>query len=172
MSGAVAGGLLRTPETMPAAPLRGQLLQQGLGLLQVERVEAFGEPAVYWREKIARFGPPALLAPQTGEAHRGAQLIGLRLLPARDTDRLFESVLALIKPVEAGQRDAFQAMKIRIPLTMARLLLGTQPVSRRYKSPPLFALTYQRIGQPGQAVASQPRRAGPAGKPLAQTNDS
>jgi len=30
-----------------------QLVEQSLGLLQVERVEAFGEPAVDWSETIA-----------------------------------------------------------------------------------------------------------------------
>jgi hypothetical protein len=37
---------------------RGQLLQQRLGLLQVNRVEAFGEPAVDRGEKIAGFAAP------------------------------------------------------------------------------------------------------------------
>jgi hypothetical protein len=36
-----------------------QLVQQRLGLLQIERVEAFGEPAVDRREKIARLIPLA-----------------------------------------------------------------------------------------------------------------
>ena len=41
----------------------GELLQARLGLLQVERVEAFGEPAVDRGEKIAGLTPPALVAP-------------------------------------------------------------------------------------------------------------
>ena len=39
-----------------------QLIQQGLGLLQIERVEAFGEPAVDRSEKIAGLIPLALIA--------------------------------------------------------------------------------------------------------------
>jgi hypothetical protein len=45
--------------------------------LQDRRVEAFGEPAVYWREKITGFGAFALVAPQAGEAGGGKWRIGL-----------------------------------------------------------------------------------------------
>ena len=38
---------------------RGQLLQQGLGLLQIKRVEAFGEPAVDRSEKVTGLIPLA-----------------------------------------------------------------------------------------------------------------
>ena len=40
-----------------------QLVEQRLGLLQIERVESLGEPAVDWREQSACFGAPALFAP-------------------------------------------------------------------------------------------------------------
>jgi hypothetical protein len=39
------------------------LVEQGLGLFQVERLEAFGEPAVDWREEIAGLPRLALIAP-------------------------------------------------------------------------------------------------------------
>jgi len=39
-----------------------QLVQQGLGLFQIERVEAFGEPAVDRSEKLAGRIPLALIA--------------------------------------------------------------------------------------------------------------
>jgi dephospho-CoA kinase len=39
-----------------------QLVEQGLGLLQIKRVEAFAEPAVDWSEQVARLGLPALIA--------------------------------------------------------------------------------------------------------------
>jgi hypothetical protein len=48
-----------------------QLIKQRLRLFQVERVEAFGEPAVDRREKIASFLPFALIAPEPRHAHRG-----------------------------------------------------------------------------------------------------
>ena len=57
-----------------------QLIEQRLGLLQIERVEAFGEPAVDRSEKIAGLIPLALIAPEPRHAHRGAQFPGLCLL--------------------------------------------------------------------------------------------
>ena len=92
-----------------------QLVEQRLCLFQIGGVEALGEPAVDRSEQIARFGSPALFAPQPGEARRGAQFIGLRLLPSRDAQCLFEGALALFEPVETEERDAFEAMKLRLP---------------------------------------------------------
>ena len=51
-----------------------QFLQQSLGVLQIRRVEAFGEPVVNLCERLTRFGCLALLSPLSREAHRGAQL--------------------------------------------------------------------------------------------------
>ena len=51
--------------------------EQRLGLLQVERVEAFGEPAVDRREKIAGLLPLPLIAPEARQARRRPQLPGL-----------------------------------------------------------------------------------------------
>ena len=48
-----------------------QLVEQRLGLFQVERVEALREPAVDRREKLASLIPLALVAPPS----RGAKLI-------------------------------------------------------------------------------------------------
>ena len=45
-----------------------QLTEQSLGFLQVERVEAFGEPAVDRSEKSASFIPLALIAPAAAAA--------------------------------------------------------------------------------------------------------
>jgi hypothetical protein len=49
-----------------------QLIEQRLSLLQIEGVEAFGEPAVDRSEKVASFVPLALIAPETRHAHCGA----------------------------------------------------------------------------------------------------
>ena len=43
---------------------RRQLVKQRLGFFQIERVEAFGEPAVDWSEKIAGLVPLPLIAPE------------------------------------------------------------------------------------------------------------
>jgi hypothetical protein len=48
-----------------------QLLQQRLHLLQIERVEALGELAIDWSEKIAGLIPLALTA--SDHTHRRAQ---------------------------------------------------------------------------------------------------
>ena len=53
------------------ALLSCQFVEQGLGLLQIERIEPFGEPAVDRREKIAGLIPFALVAPEPRHAHRG-----------------------------------------------------------------------------------------------------
>jgi len=50
-----------------------QLVEQSLGLLQIERVEAFGEPAVDRSEEIVGLLPLALIAPEPRHAHRRAQ---------------------------------------------------------------------------------------------------
>jgi enoyl-CoA hydratase/carnithine racemase len=50
-----------------------QLVEQSLGLLEIARVEAFGEPVVDRREKIAGLIALALTAPETRHAHRRAQ---------------------------------------------------------------------------------------------------
>ena len=47
-----------------------QLVEQRLRLLQIERVEAFGEPAVDWSEKSEGFSLLALIAPEPRRAHR------------------------------------------------------------------------------------------------------
>ena len=65
-----------TPPTMPS-------------LLQIERVKAFGEPAVDRSEKIAGLIPLALIAPEPRNAHCGAEFPGLCLLRARDRQLVF-----------------------------------------------------------------------------------
>ena len=57
-----------------------QLVEQRLGLLQIERVEAFGKLVLDWREKIAGLIPLALVAPEPRHPRRRAQFP--RLLPA------------------------------------------------------------------------------------------
>jgi hypothetical protein len=51
-----------------------EFVEQRLGVLQVGRVEALGEPAIDRGEQVVRLGAPSLLGPESGEAGRGAQL--------------------------------------------------------------------------------------------------
>src|SRR5208282_6272725 len=67
-----------------------QLIEQRLGLLQIERIEAFGEPAIDRSEKIAGLIPLALIAFKSRHAHRRAQFPGLCLLRARNRERALE----------------------------------------------------------------------------------
>ena len=67
--------------------LQRQLVEQRLRLLQIERVEAFGEPAVDRSKQFARLLHLALIAPEVSEAHGRAELPGLGLLLTRDRKR-------------------------------------------------------------------------------------
>src|SRR5262252_10533533 len=57
-----------------------QRVQQRLRLLEVRRVKALGEPVVDWHQQLVGLRAFALLLPQAGEAHGGAQLQWFRLL--------------------------------------------------------------------------------------------
>ena len=48
--------------------LSGQRIEQGLRFFYILCVEALGKRAVEGREQVARLAPPALLAPEPGEA--------------------------------------------------------------------------------------------------------
>ena len=67
-----------------------QLVEQSLGLLQIERVEALGEPAVDRSEKIAGLIALALIALEPRHAHRRAQFPGLCLLLTCNRERVLE----------------------------------------------------------------------------------
>jgi hypothetical protein len=56
---------------LPVAGSR-QCVEQRLCLFEIGGVEAFGEPAVYGGEKVARFAVAALVSAEPGEAHGGA----------------------------------------------------------------------------------------------------
>jgi hypothetical protein len=57
---------------LPVAGSR-QFVDQSLRLFEIECVEAFGEPAVNRREKVASLGASPLVAQQAGKADGGAQ---------------------------------------------------------------------------------------------------
>src|SRR4029077_16912062 len=64
-----------------------QLIEQRLRFLQIECIEALGEPAVYRSEEIAGFALAALLPHQPRIARRGPQLPRFRLLFSRPVER-------------------------------------------------------------------------------------
>src|SRR5262249_53802748 len=68
---------------MPVVGSR-QFAEQRLRLFKVLCVEAFDEPAVDRREKVAGFGVATLVAAEPGEARGGAQFPELGLLLRSD----------------------------------------------------------------------------------------
>ena len=62
--------------------------EQSLRLLQIERLETLGEPAIDGGEQIADLILSTLIAPQPGHAHCGSEFPGLCLLLARDRRRV------------------------------------------------------------------------------------
>ena len=61
--------------------------KKGLGLFQIKRVEAFGEPTVDRTEQIVSLLMSALTTPQPGYAQSRPKVPGLCLLPSRDRKR-------------------------------------------------------------------------------------
>jgi hypothetical protein len=80
-----------------------QLAEQVLGLLQIERVEAFGEPAVDWRKKFAGLIPLALIAPESRHAHGRPQLPGLCLLLTRDGEGALKKLFCSFRIICIGK---------------------------------------------------------------------
>ena len=70
-----------------------QLVEQGLGFLQIERVEPLREPPVNLGQQFARLLHLALVAPEASEAHCGAEFPGFGLLLARDCESALEKGL-------------------------------------------------------------------------------
>src|SRR6516164_9371331 len=108
------------------------------------------------------FGSPPPFAPQPGKAHRGAQLVRLRLLRSRDAQRFLEGVFRVFESVETAERDASEAVKIRLPLAAARFFPRLQSLPGRGESRLVLALPRQGLRQAGKAVRAIPQRAEPA----------
>jgi hypothetical protein len=73
---ASAGGRIR----QEAFSSSRELVEQCLCFFQIGGVGALGEPAVNWRQQLARLDAPSLVAPQPRKARRGAQFERARLL--------------------------------------------------------------------------------------------
>jgi hypothetical protein len=110
------------------AKLSAQFLQQRLGLLQVGGVKALGEPAIDRRQQLVGFATFALLLPESGQAHGGAQLQRLRLLATGDIQGSLKPDFRLRLPCPClpQEQDAPEASAFR--LTPAVLLLLHQGV--------------------------------------------
>jgi hypothetical protein len=83
------------------------------GLLQVERIEAFGKATIDRGEKIVGLLSIALVAPEAGEAGGGAQLKALRPLLSRGGHGLPEAFLCYpIVSTSCFTKNAFVAQKL------------------------------------------------------------
>jgi len=67
-----------------------QLIEQGFGLFQIERVEAFSKPAVDRSKQFASLLRFPLITPEPRHTHCGALFPGLRLLLTRECERTSE----------------------------------------------------------------------------------
>ena len=76
--------------TVGVRVLRRQFLQQRLRVLQIERLEALRKPTINRSQQFARLPHLALVAPETREAHGGAQFPGFGLLLAGDGEGALE----------------------------------------------------------------------------------
>src|SRR5262249_6735381 len=85
----VFDALVARPWRWPAATRLAQLVEHCLRILEVGRVEAFGEPAVDRREQVMGFGTAALVAAELGEGDGGAQFPELGPLLLGDRQGLF-----------------------------------------------------------------------------------
>ena len=79
-----SGHLRKSPDGLTSS--RGQLVQQRLRLLQIERVKALIEPAVDRSQQFARLLHLALVTPEACEALR--EPISVLLALPRNGDRL------------------------------------------------------------------------------------
>src|SRR5262249_32711083 len=76
----------------------------------------------------------------------------------------------VLDPIETKERDAFDAMKFRLPPVLTRTVLGLQPFPRRGESCPMLALPRQRVGYAIKAIGTIPHRKA-AGQPLPEAGD-
>jgi len=123
----------------PAAGSR-QLVEQPLRFFQISGVEALGERAVEGCQQVARLAPPALLAPQPGEARGGAQFVAPCALLAGNCQGGAERVLGLrwIGLWQASGELAAQAMNFCVPAPLAGDAAFADASSRAARASSIF----------------------------------
>ena len=126
-----------------------QLVEQGFCVLQVGGVEALGKRAVDGCEQVARLAPPALVAPQPGEARGGAQFVAPRALLAGDREGGAERVLGLgwIGVRQASGELAAHAVNFCVPAPLAGDGRFRQCVVQGGKGVLYFSVKRQRLGK-------------------------
>src|SRR5215469_17750578 len=94
-------------------------IEQRLRLSQIGRVEAFREPAVDWREKVAGFGVTALVAPEPGEARSSTQFPELGFLLHGDAECFAIQFLGGLGMPLSQQQLAFVPMELSLQPALA-----------------------------------------------------
>jgi hypothetical protein len=89
-------------------------VEQLVRILQVGGIEALGEPALDRREQVVCLGPPTLLGPQPGEAHRRAQFQRLRPLTLGGNDRPTQPCCRLGKFAGTCQDGPQRTVQLRL----------------------------------------------------------
>jgi hypothetical protein len=125
---------------------RPQLIQQGFGLFEVERVEAFGEPAVDRSEQIAGLIQFALITPEPRHAHCGAEFPGFRLLLTGNRKRVVKKLLRFCNDWPRQHQCDFTSKAINLRLVK----LFPRSLHRRYRftnaAPSVIELAELRVG--------------------------
>jgi hypothetical protein len=94
----------------PRALSYSQLVEQDLSLLQIERVEAFGEPAIDRSEKVADVLPLAQIALEPRHADGRSQFKEPCVLYLRHGQGLVQTFFRLIATAHFEKEFAFEAM--------------------------------------------------------------
>ena len=105
-----------------------QRIQQCFGVLQIRCLKAFSKPVIDRGQQVSGFHLLVLLLPQPGQARRGAEFQGFRLLGSGNIESLVETRLGLhftfacsllIFAVLREQKLALQSMQLSF-VTMLR----------------------------------------------------
>src|SRR5262245_7299468 len=97
---------MRLPTVSLSLLRSGQAVQLRGGVHEVRRREAFRERAVNGGQFVAGLVATTLSLPEPGQAHRGPQFQGLRLLTAGDGDGLTETGFGLRRVLRIkGQQE-------------------------------------------------------------------
>ena len=102
-----------------------QLIEQRLGLLQIERIEAFGEPPVDRSEQVTRFGALALIAPKASEARDRTEFPKFCLLLARDRECSLKAIFRVGRPRAAISNDPLSLEPVQLRFVKAFLVAFT-----------------------------------------------
>src|SRR5579862_453855 len=113
-----------------------QLVEQGLGIIQIGGIEAFGEPVVDFGEHRARFVAMTLLREQSREAGRGAQFKTTGLLAGRSVDRRAKQSLGFVRMGRSLDLNQFASYAIEFGSieTLATIAAHCQSAVHRFQT--------------------------------------